>query len=187
VSLHFLPNLLTLLRLLLALPIALCILQGLYGWATLLFLIAGFSDGLDGFLAKRYGWSTPLGGLLDPLADKLLITLVLVTLALQGLLPIWLVALAIARDLIIALGALLYRYLIGPYEAAPSLISKINTGVLLLLVLAVLVAQLQLPLPVPALLPQALVGLAVLTVLLSGGGYVLDWSRRARRARRAGA
>ena len=73
-SLSWLPNAISLLRIALVAPILILILQGDFGWALALFVIAGFSDGLDGYLAVRFDWSTRLGGLLDPAADKLLIT-----------------------------------------------------------------------------------------------------------------
>ena len=89
-SLSWLPNAISLLRIALVAPILILILQGDFGWALALFVIAGFSDGLDGYLAVRFSWSTRLGGLLDPAADKLLITGMFITLAFTQHIPDWL-------------------------------------------------------------------------------------------------
>ena len=105
-SLSWLPNAISILRIALVPPILILILQGDYGWALALFFFAGFSDGLDGYLAVRFEWTTRLGGLLDPAADKLLITGLFVTLAYTGDIPVWLAAIVILRDVVIVLGAL---------------------------------------------------------------------------------
>ena len=167
-------------RLLLVPPVVMLILAEDYSLALGLFFLAGVSDGVDGFLAKRFGWQSELGGLLDPLADKLLMMLSIAALALGGLVPLWLAAVIVLRDLVIVAGAIAYRYLIGPFTAAPTLISKINTGVQILLVLVVLANQVLL---LSANL-QPLFLLALATALASGGDYVVQWSRRAQRARR---
>ena len=100
-SLSWLPNAISLLRIALVAPILWLMLNGQFGWALALFALAGFSDGLDGYLAVRFDWSTRLGGLLDPTADKLLITGMFVTLAWTGQIPVWLAAAVILRDLVI--------------------------------------------------------------------------------------
>lgn len=176
-KLHNLPNLITALRILLTAPIIGLLLKERYGEALVLFFIAGLSDGIDGFLAKRYGWTSRLGGFLDPLADKLLLMGTILVLGWQGLLPTWLVMLVVLRDVVIVSGALSYRYLIGPFQAEPMLISKINTLFQLGLVLAVIFDLGAMPLP-PLLLALG-VYLTGLTTLLSGIGYVRAWGRRA--------
>ena len=89
-SLRFLPNLLCVLRILLVFPVALWILQGRYPAVLGLFALAAFTDALDGFLAKRFGWTSELGKVLDPAADKLLLVTVFVCLSVVGLAPWWL-------------------------------------------------------------------------------------------------
>jgi cardiolipin synthase (CMP-forming) len=171
------PNAITVARLLLVPPIVLCLLNDRYGLALILFMVAGVSDALDGFLAKRFGWTSRLGGLLDPIADKLLLVSCYLALTWQGLLPLWLTALVIGRDLVILAGAILYHALIERVEAAPSVISKLNTLSQLLLVMAVLFnygAQV-----LPAGWLDVLVYAVLATTLLSGIDYVWTWGWRA--------
>jgi len=171
------PNLITVLRLLLVPPIVLALAAGHYTLALTLFVIAGLSDALDGFLAKTFNWTSRLGGLLDPIADKLLLVSCYLTLTWLGLLPVWLTALVIGRDLVILSGAILYNALIERVEAAPSVISKINTLSQLLLVAAVLFNYGAQPLPVGWL--DLLIHGVVTTTLLSGADYVWTWGWRA--------
>jgi cardiolipin synthase len=185
--LRSLPNLISLLRILLVVPIVLLMLRQEYGAALLLFFLAGMSDGLDGFLAKRYGWKTRLGAILDPIADKLLLVSSYLALTWLGLIPVWLTAMIIARDLTIVSGGLGYHLLIGPFEPAPSRISKLNTLAQLVLVVAVMFDQGVLPLY--GWMLTGLVYLVLLTTVASGIHYVVIWGRRALqggRAHRAG-
>jgi cardiolipin synthase len=94
-------NLLTLARVLMTPLVAASILEGAYGWALAWLTLAGITDGLDGLLARRFGWITRLGALLDPVADKALLVTAYVTLGAAGLIPAWLVWLVVARDLLI--------------------------------------------------------------------------------------
>ena len=96
-------------RLLLVTPILWLLLQNNYIGALILFVFAGVSDLVDGFLAKTYSWTSELGGILDPLADKLLLVGALLVLGWQGELPAWLVGIAIGRDVIIVSMAVLYN------------------------------------------------------------------------------
>ncbi len=100
-----LPNLLTCLRLALVLPVAWLLLRQQYPQALWLFLLAGLSDALDGLLARRFGWTSRLGAWLDPIADKLLLVISYVCLTLNGLVPVWLTAVLLLRDLVIVGGA----------------------------------------------------------------------------------
>jgi len=142
----------------------------------LLFIIAGFSDAVDGFLAKYFGWTSQLGGILDPLADKLLLVGIILTLGWRGDLPAWLVFLVILRDVVIVIGAVSYHYLVERFKATPLLISKINTLTQLTLVLAVIFAKGVMPLPAGLL--TLLMYLTALTTLLSGIAYVWEWGQR---------
>jgi cardiolipin synthase (CMP-forming) len=175
------PNLLCVFRILLTMPVAWAILDGRYPVALALFLIAGFTDLLDGYLAKRFSWQSRLGGLLDPLADKLLLVASFVTLWLAGYVPHWLLAAVVTRDLVIIVGAGLYRWRIGPFDAEPTLISKLNSFCQLLYVVLTL-SLLVFALPGPSVI--AAFGWAVLaTTVVSGLDYVIRWSGRARAAR----
>jgi cardiolipin synthase (CMP-forming) len=171
------PNLISVIRIFLTLPIVWLMLEHRFGWVLFLFAVAGISDALDGYLAKHYGWRSRLGGLLDPLADKVLLVSCFLSLGWLGFLPVWLVLLVLLRDLVIVTGALVYNFTIAELEAEPSLISKFNTLIQILLVLTVVLNHGLLPLP--ALLLETLVWLTLLTTLLSGGDYVWEWSRKA--------
>ena len=109
--LQLLPNVITSLRLLLAIPICISIYQGNELLALLLFIFAGISDGFDGYLARRFTWESEFGKLLDPLADKCLILSTLLALAYVQLLPIWLVSILLVRDALAVMGSMLYLML----------------------------------------------------------------------------
>ena len=102
-ALRYIPNGITVLRLILVLPIAFCIVEKNHIAAFVLFAISGFSDGLDGFIARRYGWVSAFGKLIDPLADKLMMMTTTLTLALLGHFPMMLMVLIIVKDLQILL------------------------------------------------------------------------------------
>jgi cardiolipin synthase len=171
------PNLITVLRLFLTIPVVWALLVQDYGLALVLFAIAGFSDALDGFLADHFGWRSRLGGLLDPLADKALLVSGYLALGWLGLIPLWLVSIVLLRDLVIVGGATAYHYRIAELEAEPRWMSKVNTFFQVLLVLLVVLGQGYLMLP-PWLL-QATMLLVLVTTLLSGADYIWVWSRRA--------
>ena len=177
-SLHWLPNAISLLRIALVAPILLLVLDGSYEWALLLFFIAGFSDGIDGYLAKRFNWHTRLGGLLDPVADKLLVNGLFITLASMQLVPLWLTTVVILRDVIIIGGAAAYNFLVAPLEGEPSRISKLNTVFELLFLLFVLSRA---AFNWPDEISLTVLGSAILiTVVISGVDYIWSWSKRAR-------
>ena len=96
-SLRHLPNLLCVLRILMVYPVAHSILTGRYPAVMALFAVAAFTDALDGFLAKRFDWTSELGKVLDPLADKLLLLTVFICLSIVGIAPWWLTALVLLR------------------------------------------------------------------------------------------
>ena len=177
-SLSWLPNAISLLRIALVAPILLLILDGNFGWALALFVLAGFSDGLDGYLAVRFDWSTRLGGLLDPTADKLLITGMFITLAYTQNIPVWLAAVVILRDVVIVAGATAYNFIVKPVPGEPTRISKLNTALQMLFVLFVLSRA---GFNWPDKITITVLGASILvTVVISGVDYVLSWSRRAR-------
>lgn len=171
------PNLISVLRIFLSVPVVWMLLEQRFDIALILFAIAGISDGLDGFLAKHYGWQSRLGGLLDPMADKILLVSSYVSLALLGLIPVWLMLLVILRDLVIVTGALVYNFRIRELEAEPSLMSKFNTLAQILLVLAVVLDRGLIGLPPTLVL--GLIWLVAFTTVFSGVNYVWVWSHRA--------
>ncbi|MEP6882115.1 MAG: CDP-alcohol phosphatidyltransferase family protein [Dokdonella sp.] len=173
-----LPNIITALRMALVWPVFWLISHSEFGFALMLAAIAGISDALDGWLAKHFSWQSRLGGLMDPLADKLLLLAGFTALTAIGEVPAWLLLLVIGRDLFIVCGAVAYHNLIGPFDAQPSRLSKLTTVVQILFVLADLLRLAWVPgLPGRNVL---LVVTAMLTVA-SGLHYVLVWSLRARR------
>ncbi len=177
-SLSWLPNAISILRIALIAPILTLILQGSFGWALALFWLAGFSDGLDGYLAKRFSWHTRLGALLDPVADKLLVAGLFITLAYTQDIPVWLAAVVIVRDVVIVAGATVYNFFVRPVEGEPSRVSKLNTALQLLFLLSV-ISRAGFGWPEPIAL--TVLGASVLvTVVISGVDYVWCWSRRAR-------
>ncbi|MBN8480188.1 MAG: CDP-alcohol phosphatidyltransferase family protein [Xanthomonadales bacterium] len=174
-----LPNLITLLRILLVLPAYGLIEAREHAAALAVVAVAGASDALDGFLAKRFGWQSRLGGLLDPLADKLLLLACFLGLTTTGALPVWLFPLVIGRDLLIVCGAVAYHNLIGPFEAEPTRLSKLTTVVQIVCVLGELMRLAWWP-GLPG--RDVLLGLTTVLTLASGLHYVVTWSLRARRA-----
>src|SRR6266576_2717735 len=134
------PNLITLARILLVPVVVWAIASNQMLFAFLLFAAAGVSDAVDGFLAKRFGMASELGAYLDPLADKVLIVSIYVSLGIVDALPRWLVILVVSRDLLIV-GGVLFSWLMGkPVGVKPHPLSKLNTAAQLLLVGLVLAA-----------------------------------------------
>ncbi|QSA99039.1 CDP-alcohol phosphatidyltransferase family protein [Methylococcus sp. EFPC2] len=178
------PNIISVLRVLLVYPVAHYMLNGRYELALSLFIVAGVSDGLDGFLAKHYHWQSKLGSLLDPLADKLLLLTCFILGAHLGLLPVWVTAAVVARDVVILGGAIAYYLLLHPFEGRPHWTSKLNTFLQLVLIVAVLFEHGVAPLP--PLLLSTLTCLVLATTALSGIIYVLIWGRSYWRETRGG-
>lgn len=171
-----LPNLISMGRLM-AVPVAVWLmLSDYYASAFWLFIAAGISDGIDGFLARRYGLRTLIGSYLDPIADKALLVAVYVTLGAQGHLGHWLVILVVFRDLLIVGGAMLYRLIAGPISMRPLFISKVNTVAQIALV-GVVLAELGLGISYPPL-NWLLTDIVGATTVLSGAAYVAIWGWR---------
>lgn len=178
------PNFITVLRILLVFPVIDFMLQRRFGLSLGLFALAGVSDGLDGFLAKHYHWQSRLGSYLDPLADKLLLVSSFLALAWIGLVPFWLLAAVVLRDLVILTGAIAYYFLQEPFEGQPHWTSKVNTFFQLFLVVTLLFSQGVRPLPESLLSSLELVVFA--TSLVSGSIYVYVWGNRYWQAKHAG-
>jgi cardiolipin synthase len=172
-----LPNIICVLRIALVWPIAAALADREYLLALALFTVAGLSDGIDGYLAKRFNWTSELGKYLDPLADKLLLVTVFVETAWLGLAPWWLTSAVVARDVLIVLGAMTYRLWIGPLRGRPTLSSKLNTALQLLYLMALLVnAAISFP---PHEVMDALAVLVFITTVFSGLNYMAVFTRRA--------
>ena len=176
-----LPNLICLARIALIWPIAVALIGGNYDLALFLLTAAAVSDGLDGYLAKRFGWTSELGKILDPLADKLLLITLFLVGAWIGLVPWWLTLTAVTRDVGILIGAFVWRFWIGPFSVGPSIISKINTGLQLASLLGVITHAAALVPPQGFLSTLAVI--IVGTTLLSGVNYARVFARRAAQAR----
>ena len=177
-----LPNIISSIRIALVVPIALALAHHRPLATLWLFAVAAASDGLDGFLARRFGWQSEFGGVLDPVADKVMLATVFVMLALLGNVPVWLAAAVIARDSVIVFGAVSYRLLIGPVPARPSRISKLNTACQIAFLLSVIGAQ-QIAWVSAGKLPLG--ALVLVTVVVSGIDYVLVYGRQAAAETRA--
>ena len=170
------PNLISILRIVLVVPIAYYLWNQNYSIALLLFLIGGLSDGLDGFLARRYHWETELGVILDPMGDKLMMLTAYLLLGWHNLLAWWLVGLVIFRDLIIVIGTLLYRKFIGEAKLKPLFISKLNTVFQIVLVLFIMLSQV---ITLTPLIVESFLWMVVITTLMSGYAYIDEWGKRA--------
>lgn len=180
--LYLLPNLISLARIGIVPVVIWALLDGRTDLALWLFLLAGVSDAVDGYLARRFDARTEFGGYIDPIADKALLMSVYVTLGHLGELPNWLVILVVFRDMLIVGGVILLQTMGYKVAMAPLLISKANTVAQVGLVLAVLggtvLAQAGYPWiggwPV-----EVLTTLVACTTLFSGAAYVWIWGSRA--------
>lgn len=176
-KLSYIPNLICLGRIVLVGPIVICLVRERYEAAILMFVLAGLSDGLDGFLARRFDWRTHLGLILDPLADKLLMVSVFVTMTVMGLIPVWLAAVVVGRDLILMAGGIAYHFVIGTVDGEPSRISKWNTFLQLVYVFGTMLAAAGLSFHPEAM---TILGYVVFcTVIISGVDYIVLWTRKA--------
>jgi cardiolipin synthase len=169
------PNLITVGRILLVPIVVWAIYSGAMGLAFALFLAAGVSDGVDGFIAKRFGMTSELGAYLDPLADKALIVSIYVTLGIKEIIPGWLVILVVSRDIMIV-GAVMLSWLIGsPVKVKPLLVSKLNT-VAQIAFACVVLGSLGFRFPAGAV-TDVLMGFVAALTLLSIAAYVREWVR----------
>ena len=167
------PNMISVFRLLAVPLIVWLITIQQFSLAFWLFLLAGLSDGVDGFIAKHFNQATELGAYLDPIADKVMLVAVFLTLGIQGLLPLWLIILVISRDLLIVGAVILSWVLHQPIAMKPLMVSKANTVAQILLVCLVMAAlAFELEIGLAILLTVLLT--AALT-LLSTFAYLLDW------------
>jgi len=168
-----LPNAITVSRIALV-PVLILLLKSQdYVPALIVFLIAGISDALDGYIAKRYNLVTGLGAILDPLADKILLVSAYIMLSFLGHVPFWLVLSVAFRDLLIIGGYLVYISLVGAVQMRPSYLSKLNTVMQILLIVAILVQQ-----AASSFFPVLTNGLIIavlITTVASGAHYLWIW------------
>ena len=172
ISLSQLPNIVTLARIALVPVLILLLKDHEYAAGLIVFVIAGASDALDGFLAKRLNVQSRLGAILDPVADKLLLVSAYVMLAVLEHIPFWLVLVVVFRDLLIVGGYMLYTSHAGPVKMRPSILSKLNTLMQITLV-AVILAQQAAGLAWP--LAKILVYVVLATTVVSGVHYLWSW------------
>ena len=182
--LQYLPNALTVSRLLLAVPLGVLITRGEYELALGVGFLAGVTDGLDGFFARRLGAYSRFGAALDPLADKVLITVAFLGFAYMGLIPWYVAITVIARDLVIVTGATCYHFLIGPFEFAATRLSKLN--MLVQILFCVLVLAMQVAGGAPPGVMEAATAAVLAIAVASGVDYVISWSIRAMQNRDKG-
>lgn len=188
-SVRHLPNALTVARIVLVVPAGWLLWVEAVPEALVVIAIAGASDFVDGELARRFNWRTTFGAIADPAADKLLVLVVIVVLALQGHVAAWLPVVVIGRDLVIVSGALAFRLTVGKYEMEPTPLSKANTALLVVVLLVVIIGLMGEDYPLAATVAGPIDPLGFVLVgissIVSGGQYVLLWGRRAFVERRA--
>ncbi len=183
--LRSLPNILTIFRILAVIPLVYWLLTGSYYYALMLAFIAGFTDLLDGLLARKFDWTSRFGGILDPLADKLMLISLTLVLAYIGEFPLWLAVLVLARDVVIVVGGVAYQRWVGPVDVSPFRLSKWNTALQILLVLFVMLRlnayQIDLAgIELVGFIESILIWVVAITTALSGLQYVTVWGARAR-------
>lgn len=149
--------------------------------ALILFIVAGLSDALDGFLAKKFDWTSQLGSFLDPLADKLLLVSCFLVCVFIELIPLWLFVLILVRDLVVAFGALFYHFMIEEFHGEPPFSSKLNTAFQIIYLVMLLAGQSVINVPIDW------VGIALYSVaattIISGLEYIWVWGFKAWEAR----
>lgn len=183
-SLSHLPNIITVARILLVLPIAWLLWHTRYFDAFVLMLIAGISDALDGFLARRFGWMSKFGATLDPFADKVLVAAVFVVFTFQGHIPLWVAIIVLVRDFTIVAGAGVYKVLYEEVEISPTFVSKANTAMQIVMLLLIMLGMLEVEvfseISRQLVDPYCFYILAVLGVA-SGLDYIFTWGSKAHR------
>lgn len=173
-----LPNVITTIRLLLLVPLAYYLTLKDYQVSLVIFFIAGVSDALDGFLAKRFNWVSRFGSILDPIADKALLVLTMAILTVNHQISWLLFTMVAVRDIYIVAGAYIYYKKIGPFNMQPSTISKLNTFFQILMVTGTLVSLGFRPLPELSLKVFTLI--VYFTVCTSTIHYTYVWGKKFR-------
>ena len=177
-SFSSLPNALSILRIILTVPIVMTLLNHNYSLALVLFFVAGVTDALDGWIAKRFSCQSRLGSILDPMADKLLLVSSFITLYMIGLLPLWLLMLVFLRDVMIVAGTV--GYFLGTDASqdallTPSNLSKFNTALQIGLVLFLVSSQVYVFM---ATWTHMLFVVVATSTVLSGADYMWIWIKQ---------
>jgi len=177
-ALKYLPNLFTMARFFLIVPFLVFFCQKNYTYALYMFVLAGFTDALDGWCARQFDWQSALGSVLDPIADKLLIVTSFIALAWINQMPVWLIELVLFRDMSILMGVFAWYYVMRRgLEFKPSWLSKINTVIELLLVSYCLFELAFFHVSTP--LKLCLIGVVALTTTVSYIEYMWMWAKKA--------
>ncbi len=169
------PNLITIARIFTVPLIVYLVISDLYLEAALLFVVAGISDAVDGFIAKRFDAASDLGAYLDPIADKALLVSIFLALGFKGALPVWLIIAAVSRDIVIVGAVILSWMLSRPIPMRPSMVSKVNTVAQIVLIALVLGARGGFEALAPLTGPVIIIA-GALTVI-SGAAYLVEWLR----------
>ncbi|HEX2552852.1 MAG TPA: CDP-alcohol phosphatidyltransferase family protein [Microvirga sp.] len=169
------PNLITIGRLLIVPIVIVMILQGRWPAAFVLFVVAGVSDAIDGFIARRFDMRSEFGAYIDPLADKALLVSIYVTLAVVGVLPAWLAVVVVFRDVMIVAGVMLSWVMSRPVAIKPLLLSKLNTAAQIGFAALVLSTR-AFGVDLAGFDDALMLVLAALTVA-SAGAYLAGWMR----------
>ena len=177
-KLSYIPNAICIFRIILVLPIVIYLINEKYIDSLILIALAGISDFLDGFLARKNNWRSELGATLDPIADKFLLITLFISLYIMQLIPYWLTAVVIMRDVMIAFGLFLYNYFVEKPKSRPTFISKLNTFLQIFFLLFVIASQIIMqPFQILALILGAIV---FATSVLSCLDYWITWSIKAK-------
>lgn len=169
------PNLITMFRLVLVPVVILAILEESWLAAFLLFALAGVSDGVDGYIARRFDMRSEFGAVIDPLADKALLVSIFVTLAVVGVLPVWLAILVVSRDAMIVAAFLVSSLMRRPMKVAPLAISKVNTFVQIAFAAVVLGAP-AFAIDLGFVMTALMLAVAALTIV-TAAAYLVIWLR----------
>ena len=178
------PNIITIIRFLLVPAVIFALITGYTEWALTCFVVAGVSDGIDGFIARQFNQRSQLGAYLDPMADKLLLVSVFLVLGFMGELPLWLVIAAVSRDALIVAAVLLSTIMSHPVAMKPLFVSKANTAMQIVLVIVVL-AELAFGTAFGSLRGLLVYACGLLTVA-SAAAYLVQWLRHMGRYEEAG-
>lgn len=169
------PNFITIARIFAVPLIVYLVISDLYMEAALLFVVAGVSDAVDGFIAKRFNAASDLGAYLDPIADKALLVSIFLALGFKGALPVWLIIAAVSRDILIVGGVILSWMLSRPIPMRPSMVSKVNTAAQIVLIALVLGAHGGFEILSPLTGPAIIVAGSLTAV--SAAAYLMEWLR----------
>lgn len=178
ISVRQIPNIITGTRILCVPYLIWVIFQRQFEQALLLIVFMGLSDGLDGFLARSYGWQTRLGSILDPIADKLMLLALFVSFGLLHWVPWWLVIMIALRDMFLSLGAMCMYRSINDFRIQPLFISKLNTFMQIVLGITLIFSQLSV---VNLQILNILMTIVACTTVASASQYYMLWLRRSRR------